>query len=58
MLRGGLTVQRTDYLEQQVSYLELVVSEMPVPEQHVDHADILLLFEQVRRETVAPMFKT
>ncbi|MEM5388248.1 hypothetical protein AB4Y32_39490 [Paraburkholderia phymatum] len=33
-------------------------SAMPVPEQHVDHADILLLFEQVRRETVAPMFKT
>ena len=55
-LLGGQAVQRTGDLVQQVGghlHVKRGVLELGVAEQHLDHADVDLLFEQVCRETVS-----
>jgi hypothetical protein len=57
-LLGGQTVQRTGDLVQQVgSHLDVErgVLKLGVAEQNLDYADVDLLFEEMRRETVPPM---
>jgi hypothetical protein len=54
-LVGGQTLQGTGDLAQQIGghlHVERSGLELLVAEQHLDHADIDLLFEQVRREAV------
>ena len=57
-LRGYGVLQRTDHLTQQVGRhlgIERGRIELLVPEQHLDDADIDLLFEQVGRKAMPPM---
>lgn len=57
-LPGRQAVQRTGDLVQQVGGhldVERGVLELRMAEQHLDHADVHLLFKEVCREAMAPM---